>query len=92
MELPVNPFKRALAAGRQQIGLWCCSAAMAVEVVAGSGFDWLLLDMEHSPNELAMVLAQLQAAAAIRRMRWCGRPGTTWCSSSGFWISARRRW
>jgi 4-hydroxy-2-oxoheptanedioate aldolase len=65
MDLPPNPFKRALAAGRPQIGLWCtlCSP-ISVEVVAGSGFDWLLLDTEHSPNELDMVLAQLQAAAA----------------------------
>jgi 4-hydroxy-2-oxoheptanedioate aldolase len=65
MDLLVNPFKRALAAGRQQIGLWCClTSSYAVEAVAGSGFDWILLDMEHSPNELDMVLGQLQAAAA----------------------------
>jgi 4-hydroxy-2-oxoheptanedioate aldolase len=65
MDLPLNTFKRALAAGRPQIGLWCCLASSyAVEAVAGSGFDWILLDMEHSPNELDMVLAQLQAAAA----------------------------
>ena len=65
MDLPVNSFKRALAAGKRQVGLWCtlCSN-LAVEVVAGSGFDWLLLDTEHSPNELDMVLTQLQAAAA----------------------------
>ena len=64
MELPVNPFKRALAEGRRQIGLWCtlCSN-LAVEAVAGAGFDWLLLDTEHSPNEIDMVLTQLQAAA-----------------------------
>jgi 4-hydroxy-2-oxoheptanedioate aldolase len=65
MDLPANRFKRALAEGRPQIGLWCTlSSPIAVEVVAGSGFDWLLLDTEHSPNELDMVLAQLQAAAA----------------------------
>jgi 2-keto-3-deoxy-L-rhamnonate aldolase RhmA len=35
MDLPLNPFKRALAAGRRQIGLWCCLAnAYAVEAVA----------------------------------------------------------
>jgi 4-hydroxy-2-oxoheptanedioate aldolase len=65
MDLPINPFKRALAQGRPQIGLWCTlSSHLAVEVVAGSGFDWLLLDTEHSPNEIDMVLSQLQAAAA----------------------------
>ncbi len=65
MDLPANPFKRALAEGRPQIGLWCTlSSPIAVEVMAGSGFDWLLIDTEHSPNELDMVLSQLQAAAA----------------------------
>lgn len=65
MELPANPFKRALAEMRPQIGLWCMlSHHVAIEVVAGSGFDWLCLDTEHSPNELPMVLSQLQAAAA----------------------------
>ena len=65
MELPVNTFKRALKAGNRQIGLWCSlSNHYAIEVVAGAGFDWLLLDTEHSPNELDMVLSQLQATAA----------------------------
>ena len=64
VDLPPNSFKRALAAGRPQIGLWCSlSSHYSVEVVAGSGFDWLLLDTEHSPNELPTVLSQLQAAA-----------------------------
>ncbi|MDW8469347.1 MAG: HpcH/HpaI aldolase/citrate lyase family protein [Burkholderiales bacterium] len=65
MELPPNPLKRALAAGRVQIGLWSSLASnYSVEVIAGAGFDWILLDMEHSPNDLASVLAQLQATAA----------------------------
>jgi len=65
MELPINTFKRALKAGKAPIGLWCTlSSHYAIEVVAGAGFDWLLLDTEHSPNELDMVLAQLQATAA----------------------------
>ena len=64
MKLPENPFKRALRAGRQQIGLWSSLAShVSVEILAGSGFDWLLLDMEHSPNELPMVHSQLQACA-----------------------------
>src|SRR5207249_1146742 len=64
VELPVNTFKRSLKAGRCQIGLWCSlSNHYAIEVVAGAGFDWLLLDTEHSPNELDMVLSQLQAVA-----------------------------
>ena len=64
MELPPNSFKRALAAGKAQIGLWSSlSSNYSVEVIAGAGFDWLLLDMEHSPNDLESLLAQLQAAA-----------------------------
>jgi len=65
MELPVNNFKRAIAAGRQQIGLWVSLAsAYSVEIVAGSGFDWLVIDTEHSPNEVDTTLAQLQVVAA----------------------------
>jgi len=64
MELPQNGFKRALRAGKAQIGLWSSlSSSYTVEVIAGAGFDWILLDMEHSPNDLESALAQLQAAA-----------------------------
>jgi 4-hydroxy-2-oxoheptanedioate aldolase len=64
MELPRNRFKEALRAGRAQIGLWSSlSSSYTVEVVAGAGFDWLLLDMEHSPNDLESLIGQLQAAA-----------------------------
>jgi 4-hydroxy-2-oxoheptanedioate aldolase len=62
---PRNAFKHALAARRQQIGLWNSLVSSAVtEVIAGSGYDWLLLDMEHSPNDFATLHAQLQAVAA----------------------------
>lgn len=62
MDLPVNPFKRALREGRPQIGLWSVLADAAVsELLGGAGFDWLLIDMEHAPNELPAVQAQLQA-------------------------------
>jgi 4-hydroxy-2-oxoheptanedioate aldolase len=64
MEMPQNAFKRALKAGKAQIGLWSSlSSNYSVEVVAGAGFDWLLLDTEHSPNDLESLLTQLQAAA-----------------------------
>lgn len=64
MELPRNRFKEALRAGRAQIGLWSSlSSSYTVEVIAGAGFDWLLLDMEHSPNDLESLLGQLHAAA-----------------------------
>jgi 4-hydroxy-2-oxoheptanedioate aldolase len=65
MQLPANAFKRALVAQQSQIGLWCSlSSHYSLEVVAGAGFDWLLLDCEHSPNDLESLLTQLQAVAA----------------------------
>jgi 4-hydroxy-2-oxoheptanedioate aldolase len=64
MELPVNSFKHAIASGQQQLGLWSSlSSNYSVEVIAGSGYDWILLDTEHSPNDLESVISQLQAAA-----------------------------
>lgn len=63
MELPKNKFKAAL--GRPQIGFWCSLAnAYAAEIIAGAGYDWLLLDTEHAPADLETVLRQLQAVAA----------------------------
>ncbi len=60
--MPINHFKRAIGAGTLQLGLWSgLSSNVTVEVLANAGFDWLLLDTEHSPNELPMVHAQLQA-------------------------------
>ncbi len=62
MDLPVNRFKRALAEGRTQIGLWTSLGTGTVaEILGGAGFDWLLIDTEHSPTELPMVLDQLRA-------------------------------
>ena len=65
MDLPKNNFKHAIRAGRPQIGLWVSLAnAYSAELVAGSGFDWLVLDGEHSPNAPTTVISQLQAVAA----------------------------
>jgi 4-hydroxy-2-oxoheptanedioate aldolase len=62
--MPVNRFKAAIGAGQLQVGLWSgLSNNITVEVLANAGFDWLLLDTEHSPNELPMVHSQLQAIA-----------------------------
>jgi 4-hydroxy-2-oxoheptanedioate aldolase len=76
MEMPVNAFKKALKEGKAQIGLWStlCSG-MGTEGVAYSGFDWVVLDTEHSPNELPGLVGQLQAmkggtATPIVRPAW----------------------
>jgi len=63
--MATNVFKAALAAGRPQIGCWLALAnAYTTEIVATAGFDWLLIDGEHAPNDLRSTLAQLQALAA----------------------------
>lgn len=67
MPIHLSPtFRDALAmASRPLGGIWVCSASpLVAEIVAGSGTDWVLIDMEHSPNGLGSVLAQLQAIAA----------------------------
>lgn len=62
MKTPVNQFKLALQQKRQQIGLWLGLAdSYSAELCAGAGFDWLLLDGEHAPNDVRSLLAQLQA-------------------------------
>jgi 4-hydroxy-2-oxoheptanedioate aldolase len=64
MQTPVNVFKQNLMQGRQQIGLWVGLAnAYSAEIVATAGFDWLLLDGEHAPNDIPVLLSQLQAIA-----------------------------
>lgn len=64
VQTPVNTFKQSLRNGTRQIGLWLGMAdPCATELLAGAGFDWLLIDAEHSPNDVRSVLAQLQAIA-----------------------------
>ncbi|MBV7483922.1 aldolase/citrate lyase family protein [Bordetella sp. BOR01] len=62
-----NPFKSALAAGRPQVGLWLSMAdPYLAEVSATAGFDWLLIDGEHAPNDLRSTLSAMQAIAPHR--------------------------
>lgn len=76
MDEIANPLKRALREGRPQIGVWCGTASnVTAEILAGAGFDFVVLDTEHSPTELPTVQAQLQAmvsgtAAAVVRPAW----------------------
>ena len=65
MQTPINPFKQALQNKQTQIGLWLgLPDSTAAEICAGAGFDWLLIDGEHAPNDLRSVLQQLQTIAA----------------------------
>jgi 4-hydroxy-2-oxoheptanedioate aldolase len=63
-EMPRNALKHGLAAGKPQIGLWNSLANNIVgEIIAGCGFDWILIDTEHSPTEVPDIFSQLQAMA-----------------------------
>ena len=65
MPIKPNAFKQALKDGRRQIGLWQSLAnPLTAELCAGAGFDWLLLDGEHAPNDIPVLISQLQAIEA----------------------------
>jgi 4-hydroxy-2-oxoheptanedioate aldolase len=62
MPAPHNALKAALAAKTVQMGLWMnLVSPIAAEALAGAGFDWLLIDGEHGPNDIPTILAQVQA-------------------------------
>ncbi|WP_322977548.1 4-hydroxy-2-oxoheptanedioate aldolase [Pseudomonas sp. C11] len=64
MDMPINTFKQRLQSGEAQIGLWLGLAdPYCAELAANAGFDWLLIDGEHAPNDLRGLLGQLQAVA-----------------------------
>jgi 4-hydroxy-2-oxoheptanedioate aldolase len=65
MDFPINQLKRNLRAGKVQTGCWISLAShTSAEICASAGFDWILIDMEHAPNDLPQVHHQLHAAAA----------------------------
>src|ERR1017187_1272436 len=74
--LAPNAFKAALLDGRRQIGLWSAVCSnIATEIIAGAGFDWIVIDTEHAPNEVPGLLSQLQAmsngtAEPVVRCAW----------------------
>lgn len=80
MPAPKNLFKLALTEGRAQIGLWQALASpYTVEICAGAGYDWLLLDAEHAPNDLPLLVAQLQAIKGTTSQAVIRPPvGETW--------------
>jgi 4-hydroxy-2-oxoheptanedioate aldolase len=76
MDIPVNAFKQAITKGERQVGLWSHLAGnISTEVISQSGFDWIVLDMEHGPNEIPTIITQLQAmkggtATPVARPPW----------------------
>ena len=70
-----NKFKRALSSHETQFGLWCTlSHSYATEVIAGAGYDWILIDTEHSPADPLTILPQLQTIAAYPSVSALVRP------------------
>ena len=71
-----NRFRQDLLAGKTQIGCWLSLGnAITTEVVGGAGFDWLLLDAEHAPNDVLTLIPQLMAlkdsvSAPVVRPPW----------------------
>jgi 2-keto-3-deoxy-L-rhamnonate aldolase RhmA len=73
---PRNRFKQALSSFHRQIGLWSglCSP-IGAEIIAGAGFDWIVIDGKHAPNDIPSLLAQLHAmrggsAEPVFRVPW----------------------
>jgi 4-hydroxy-2-oxoheptanedioate aldolase len=65
MPAPENKFKKTLLAGQLQIGLWLgLATANSAELCGYAGFDWLVVDGEHTPSDLPLITSQLQALAA----------------------------
>ncbi len=65
MPAPINTFKQALARGDRQIGCWMSFAEpICAEVMGTAGFDWLLIDGEHSANDIRSIRDQLVALSA----------------------------
>ncbi len=80
MPAPTNAFKAALKAGQPQIGCWIGMAdAYAAEIAATAGFDWLLVDGEHAPNDLRSTLEQVRVIEGSRSAPVARLPiGETW--------------
>ena len=61
MPAPVNTFKAALTRGDMQYGCWAgFGDAYATEILSTAGFDWLVIDGEHAPNDIRSIMQQLQ--------------------------------
>lgn len=76
MDLPRNRFKHAIASPSTPIGTWLVSgAASTAEAMACAGFDFVVLDMEHTPIDMAQYTEILRTiegtpAGVITRLPW----------------------
>jgi 2-dehydro-3-deoxyglucarate aldolase len=71
-----NRFRQQLLARERLIGCWLSlGSPISTEVVGVAGFDWLLLDAEHAPNDVLSLIPQLMAlkdspSAPVVRPPW----------------------
>ena len=76
MDLPVNHFKRAIASGKRPVGTWLSSGSPATaEALGCAGFDFLVVDTEHTPIDVPQMTEILRAVAgtpaqAVVRPPW----------------------
>ncbi|HET8728951.1 MAG TPA: aldolase/citrate lyase family protein [Alphaproteobacteria bacterium] len=76
MSMPVNAFKRGLARPERMVGVWAMSGSpVAAEALGFAGYDFVVLDMEHGPNDVPRALTLLQAmggtpASSVVRLPW----------------------
>jgi 4-hydroxy-2-oxoheptanedioate aldolase len=91
MQMPANPFKAALQRNQTLIGCWLGFAdPYAAEIAGTAGFDWLVIDGEHAPNDLRSILAQLQALGAAPAAPVVRLPiGETWMIKQALDIGAQ---
>jgi 4-hydroxy-2-oxoheptanedioate aldolase len=74
MDMPRNSFKRRLATRQWQVGLFVGMAnACGMEILAGAGFDWLVIDAEHRPTTRPACWRNCKPPPPIRCRCWCGR-------------------
>lgn len=77
MKNPTNAFKAALKSGRHQLGIWnSIGGPTVIEMLAGCGYDWILIDTEHSPVDVTDVLPALQTVAGYPRVSAVVRPAS----------------
>jgi 2-dehydro-3-deoxyglucarate aldolase len=63
----INSFRHDLLGGKRLIGCWSSLASpLTTEVLGLAGFDWLLLDGEHGPNDVSTFIPQLMALKGSR--------------------------
>jgi 2-dehydro-3-deoxyglucarate aldolase len=93
-----NQFRRNLIAGQKLTGCWCAlGSPISTEVLGLAGFDWILLDGEHAPNDVLSFIPQLMAlkdsvSAPVVRPASNDAVLTSACSTSASTTSSCPSW